>query len=160
MSFIPENELKSSAAMNLAPMIDFLFLLLMFFATLAVTRITTKDTDISLVEIKPETKTSLVSGESDYKVVNVNINSNGEYKWVTEIRDYEMTSPEDITQELISQYEKGLLPEDKQKTRVLLKIDRKTPWEPILKAIFAIRDSGFDAHPVYEPDFDSPVAGN
>lgn len=155
MSFLPDSELKSTSAINLAPMIDFLFLLLMFFATLAVTRITTKDTDISLVEIKPDTKNSIAGGESDFKVINVNINAQGEYKWVTEIRDYEMTSPEAITQELNSQYEKGLLPEDKQKTRVLLKIDRQTPWEPILKAIFAIRDSGFEAHPVYEPDQDA-----
>jgi biopolymer transport protein ExbD len=152
MSFIPDEELKGRISLNLAPMIDFLFLLLMFFATLAVTRVTTKDTDIQLVEVKPET-TSTTSGlESDYKIINISINAEGKYKWTTEIKDYPMTTPEEIKHELEVQYEKGLLPADKLQTQVLLKIDKQAQWEPILKAIFAIRDAGFDVRPVYEPE--------
>ena len=76
MSFIPDDELKGRISLNLAPMIDFLFLMSMFFATLAVTRITTKDTDIQLVEVKPDT-TSTTSGQdtSDYKIINISINA-------------------------------------------------------------------------------------
>lgn len=138
--------------MNMAPMIDFLFLMLMFFACLAVSRVTTKDTEIDLVEVKPETKAALAATDSDLKIINISINAKGEYKWVTEIRDYLMNTPEDITKELNQEYVKGLLPEDKQKTQVLLKIDKNATWEPILKAIFAIRDAGFEVHPVYEPE--------
>lgn len=152
MSFIPDDEFKGRVALNLAPMIDFLFLLLMFFATLAVSRITTKDTDIQLVEVKPETNATTKATDSDYKIVNISINAEGKYKWVTEIRDYTMDKPDEIKEELLRQYEKGLLPEDKLQTQVMLKIDKNATWEPILKAIFAIRDAGFEVRPVYEPE--------
>lgn len=151
MSFIPEDDLKGRVALNLAPMIDFLFLMLIFFATLAVTRATTKDTEIELVEVKPETAASAIASDTDYKIINLNIDAEGKYKWITEIHDYPMATAEDIGIELNSQYEKGLLPEDKEKTQVLVKIDKKAEWEPILKAIFAVRDAGFQVRPVYEP---------
>jgi hypothetical protein len=32
----------------------------------------------------------------------------------------------------------------------LLHIDKKAPWEQIAKAIFAVREVGFAARPVYE----------
>jgi biopolymer transport protein ExbD len=151
MSFVPADDFKGRVSLNLAPMIDFLFLMLIFFATLAVTRATTKDTGIELVEIKPETKAASVAPTSDIKVINLNIDAAGNYKWVTEIHDYPMASAADISQELISQYEKGQLPVDKAKTQLFLKIDKQAQWEPILQAIFAIRDAGFDVRPVYEP---------
>lgn len=102
MSFIPDDELKGRISLNLAPMIDFLFLLLMFFATLAVTRITTKDTEIKLVEIKPETASLATKGDADLKVVHITINAEGKYKWVTEVKDYPMNSSDEIKKELIS----------------------------------------------------------
>ena len=151
MSFVPEDDFKGRIALNLAPMIDFLFLMLMFFATLAVTRATTKDTNIELVEIKPETKASAFASDSDLKIINLNIDERGQYKWVTEIHDYPMAKAEEIGNELRTQYEKGQLPEDKTKTQILLKIDKRAQWEPILQAIFAIREEGFDVRPVYEP---------
>jgi biopolymer transport protein ExbD len=152
MSFIPDDELKGRLSLNLAPMIDFLFLLLMFFATLAVTRITTKDTDIQLVEIKSDTTPTTTGKDSDFKIINISINAEGHYKWTTEIKDYAMATSEDINHELNLQYEKGLLPQDKLQTQVMLKIDKNATWQPILKAIFAIRDAGFEVRPVYEPE--------
>lgn len=152
MNFIPEEELKGIDRLSLAPMVDFLFLMLMFFATLAVSRATTKDTDLSLVEIKPETTCASITGDCHSKTIHININNKGEYKWVTEIHDYPLASAAELAGELLSQYEKGLLPEDKSKTYVMLKIDKDATWEPILKAIFAIRDAGFDAKPAYEPE--------
>lgn len=138
--------------MNLAPMIDFLFLMLMFFACLAISRVTTKDTDIDLVEVKPETQSVLADASSDIKFVNISINADGKYRWVTEMRDYAMATPDDIGSELMLQYRKGLLPEDRLKTQVMLRIDKQAKWEPILKAIFAIRDAGFEVRPIYEPE--------
>jgi biopolymer transport protein ExbD len=151
MSFIPDDDFKGRVALNLAPMIDFLFLMLIFFATLAVTRATTKDTEIDLVEIKPETKAGAAIADSDFKIITLNIGPEGKYKWVTEIHDYPMETADDIQRELQTQYEKGQLPEDKLKTQILLKIDKQAQWEPILRAIFAIRDAGFEVRPVYEP---------
>ncbi len=152
MSFIPEEDLKSRTSLNLAPMIDFLFLMLMFFATLAVTRATTKDTDLELVEIKPESHAANKAADADMQIINISILADGKYKWVTELRDYPMETAEELGQELQKQYEKGLLPEDKSQTQVLLKIDKQAMWEPILKAIFAIREAGYEVRPVYQPD--------
>ncbi len=151
MNFISDSEIKGNNGINLAPMIDFLFLMLMFFACLAVSRIATKDTDIDLVEGKHSSDPSLTAMDNE-KIINISINEDGEYKWITEIRDYVMASSEAIAQELSLQYEKGILPEDRLKTKVLLKIDKNAKWEPILKAIFAIRDAGFTVHPVYVPE--------
>jgi len=152
MSFIPNDEIKGQSSMNMAPMIDFLFLMLMFFACLAISRVTTKDTEIDLVNASPETKVVLSDASSDIKVVNISITENGEYKWITEIRDYIMNTPEAIANELNVQYDKGILPSDRLNTQVLLKIDKNATWDPILKAIFAIRDAGFEVHPVYLPE--------
>ncbi len=152
MSFISNEEIKGTSTMNMAPMIDFLFLMLMFFACLAISRVTTKDTEIDLVNASPNTDIVLSDATSEIKVVNISISEEGEYKWVTEIRDYIMNTPDAIAQELNLQYEKGILPSDRLNTQVLLKIDRNATWEPILKAIFAIRDAGFEVHPVYLPD--------
>lgn len=151
MSFVPEEALRGKEGINLAPMIDFLFLMLMFFACLAVSRATSKDTDIELVEVAPETNVSQANADTDTKIINISIDAEGKYKWVTEVRDYLMQTPEEIAQELLQQHKKGLLPQDKSKTQILLKIDKNAVWDPILKAIFAIRDAGFEVRPVYEP---------
>lgn len=149
MSYLPEEELRAREGLNLAPMIDFLFLMLMFFASLAVSRATTKDTDIDLVEAKSGAEKVESKRQTDYKVITINIGSEGDYKWVTDIRDYAMAEPGDIQKELLSQYQKGLLNQDKLKTQVMLRIDKNAKWDPILKAILAIREAGFEVRPVY-----------
>lgn len=150
MSFIPDEELKERNGIALAPMIDFLFLMLAVFASLAISRIVMQDTEIELVFSKTDS-THLVSDSRDYKLIHVTISKDGSYKWVTEIRDYPMESAQAIAQELLQQYQLGFLPEEKIKTQVLLKIDREAQWEPILHALLAIREAGFEARPVYEP---------
>ena len=155
MSFISEEEIKGKGANYLAPMIDFLFLMLVFFASLAVSRVATRDTEIELVKIKEEVAPSRKQGADDQQVINISVNDQGQYKWVTEIRDYEMKDAQSIADELASQYERGLLAEDREKTQILLKIDRKTKWEAILKVLFAVREIGFQIRPVYEPEKES-----
>lgn len=150
MSFTPDDAFKGKEGINLAPMIDFLFLMLMFFACMAVSRATSKDTDIELVEVHSDTTTSAIA-DADTKIINIEIDEFGEYTWRTELHDYAMNSAEDIAKELRQQYENGLLPANKNQTQILLKIDRDATWEPILNVIFAIRDAGFSVRPVYEP---------
>jgi biopolymer transport protein ExbD len=152
MSFLPEDELKGKGSYSMAPMIDFLFILLLFFASLAVTRTTTKNTSIELVEIKPEsTATTAATDDSALKVIQIAIDHRGQYKWSIGTHVYDIDSPEALTKELLQQYQKGFLPEDKSQTQLLLTIDKKAHWESILQAIFAIRDAGFDVYPVYQP---------
>lgn len=133
-------------------MIDFLFLMLMFFATLAVTKNSTQDTEVNLVEIKPETK---LSTSTPLHIVHINVTPEGKYTWMTDLGSHPMNNVQQIAAELNLQYEKGILPQDKDKTHVLLKIDKDARWDPILKALFAIRDQGFQARPVYLPEENS-----
>ena len=150
MSFIPEEELKERTGLALAPMIDFLFLMLAVFASLAVSRMVIHDTEVELVRSRVETHSPLTETR-EYKLIHITVSAEGAYKWVTEVRDYPLETADAIALELTHQYSQGLLPEDKLKTQVLLKIDREARWEPILHAILAIREAGFEVRPVYEP---------
>ncbi|MBS0623142.1 MAG: biopolymer transporter ExbD [Verrucomicrobia bacterium] len=150
MSYIPVDELKERGGISMAPMIDFLFLMLAMFASLTVSRIVIRDTDIDLVQSKHELSVS-ADTPRDYKVIHLTVSEDGSYKWVTEIRDHVMHSAQEITDELLRQYQMGLLPHDKLKTQVMLKIDREAHWEPILQLLLAVKEAGFEIRPVYEP---------
>lgn len=149
MTFVPEQELKRGGGPALAPMIDFLFLLLAVFAALAVTRLTLKETDLELVKHPSESGAPL---DHDLRLVHLSISAAGEYTWATEVRDYPMTSAAEIVRELDTQHQKGLLTETKEDTHVLLSIDRAAQWEAVLELLLAVRDAGYDVRPVYEPE--------
>lgn len=152
MDLIPHEELKPASSLNFAPMIDFLFLLLSLFATLAISRAALYDSEVHLVQVKPDPKRASSSGgKPDTHQVNISLSETGQFKWLTEFQQYPMESLLAVKEELARQYKIGAFPEDKAKTEVLLHIDRKAPWEPVAQAIFGIRELGFNAHPVYEP---------
>ena len=149
MQLIPHDDLKIGQSFNFTPMIDFLFLMLSLFATLAISRAKLFDTEVNLVTHSKE-KGAAVRPQS-IQQINLSISANGEYKWITEYDAYPMESVVAIQQEIARQYQIGSLPQDKTKTEVRLHIDQKAPWKPIAEAIFAVRELGFQAHPVYEP---------
>jgi biopolymer transport protein ExbD len=151
MSLIPDEELKREGSLNLAPLVDFLFLILEVFAVLAVTRTALFDKEVNLVQLKAEDDASKVSSWNPYYTINLSITEGGQYKWLFEDHECLMETLEAVSQELARQHQEGTLPQDKNETRVLLHIDKNAPWEPIAKAIFAVREAGFQIHPVYEP---------
>ncbi len=130
-------------------MIDFLFLMLALFATLAVSRAALYDSEIDLVQLKPEKGASSLRAK-DIHQINLTITANGTFKWLTEFQEYPMETVQAIQEELARQYQIGALPQDKSRTEVLLHIDRKAPWGSIANAIFAIRELGFSPRPVHE----------
>ncbi|MBF8263828.1 MAG: hypothetical protein HW387_1493 [Parachlamydiales bacterium] len=150
MQLIPHDELKIGQNFNFTPMIDFLFLMLSLFATLAISRAKLFDSEVNLVSIKPTEKSASLRPQ-DILQINLSISEKGEYKWLTEYDEYPMDGIVAIQQELTRQYQMGVLPQDKERTQVRLHIDQKAPWKPIAEAIFAVRELGFQAHPVYEP---------
>ncbi len=152
MSIIPEENLKSHLTFNFAPMIDFLFLMLAFFATLAISRASLYDTKLKLVKLKTENNAPIFQNTEDTHHVNLSITEKGEYKWITEINDYPISAVETIQRELLHQYKMGILPSNKTHTRVLLHIDKHAPWEPIARLIYAVQETGFEVHPIYEKD--------
>ncbi len=157
MSIIPEEEMKSYGSVNLAPMVDFLFLVVAVFATLAVTRSALFDNDVELVKIsKQDNSTSLASQNEQY-IINLSIDDKGRYKWITEFNEYWVEGIQGIQHELERQQNLGLLPKEKEKTKVLMHIDRQSQWEPIAQLIFAIREVGFEIHPVYDFEEESTL---
>jgi len=145
------DELKTNQSFNFAPMIDFLFLMLALFATLAVSRTVLFDTEVELAQLKPEeTAKDTISLKGERHPIHISIGADGTYKWLTEFQQYPMESPQAIQEEISRQYAQGSLPSGKELTEVLLHIDQKAPWEKVANVIFAIREVGFSARPVYE----------
>lgn len=150
MELIPHDEFKPHPqTFNFAPMIDFLFLMLALFATLAISRAALFDTEIALVKLKPEKNASSVRNKEMHRV-NLSVTKEGKYKWLTEFQEYDMDHAKAVQAELGRQHEIGAIPEDKGKTEVLLHIDEKAPWDAIANLLFAVKEVGFDARPVYE----------
>lgn len=151
MELIPHDEIRPGYHFNFAPMIDFLFLMLALFATLAISRAALYDSDISLAELSPEKEKGPMHPKKEIQQLHLSIGQGGAYKWLTEFQEYPMKDVGMIQEELFRQYQIGALAKDKSKTEILLHIDKNAPWESIARAIFGIRELGFDAHPVYEP---------
>ena len=151
-TMIPDEEVKIRKGINLTPMVDFLFLILAVFAVLAFTRTALYDSEVNLV--KMDTKApppSMAEAQPGYTVL-LSINDRGQYKWVTEFNEFLLDGVTAVKQELVKQQELGLLPSDKNKTKVLLHIDREANWESIAKIIFAIKETGYQISPVYCPE--------
>jgi biopolymer transport protein ExbD len=132
-------------------MIDFLFLMLSLFATLAISRASLYDSEIDLVQLKKEEGATPLRSKEIHEI-NLQITKEGHFKWRTEFQEYPMETVEAIQKELARQYQIGALEKDKRKTEVLLHIDKQAPWEPIAKTIFAVREIGFAARPVYDSE--------
>ena len=118
----------------------------------AVSRASLYDTKLSLVQLKTEEGAQPIKQADESHQINLSVTNAGSYQWITEIQAYPMEDLERIKKELNYQHQIGLLPKDKHQTQVLLHIDKNASWDPVAKLIFAIREEGFDAFPVYEPD--------
>lgn len=153
MSLIPEEELIRSKGVNLAPMVDFLFLILAVFAVLAVTRTALYDSELNLVKMDSSQNSSPSFSDNSFPdcTVLLSINEKGQYKWVTEFNEFIFEGVSAIKQELIKQQQLGLLPEQREKIKVLLHIDRDAKWQKIAEVIFAVKEAGFSISPVYDP---------
>jgi biopolymer transport protein ExbD len=157
VELIPHDEIRPGHHFNFAPMIDFLFLMLALFATLAISRAALFDSDISLAELKPEKEKGPLRSKKEIQQIHLSIAQSGAYKWLTEFQEYPMESVVAVQEELSRQYQIGALAKEKAKTEILLHIDKNAPWESVARAIFGVRELGFDAHPVYEPEEKKPV---
>ena len=150
MDLITED--KNSTQFNFAPMIDFLFLMLALFATLAVSRATLFDSSIDLVKQEKKAEKKPIHMQTDLHYINIGITDSGKYQWITEVSSHLLDDQEKINDEIYRQYGMGILPKDKAKTKILLHIDKSAPWEKIATLLFSIRKTGFDVCPIYEHD--------
>ncbi|HSX03946.1 MAG TPA: biopolymer transporter ExbD [Rhabdochlamydiaceae bacterium] len=152
MSLIPEEEIRLQRNINLAPMVDFLFLILVMFALFAVTRTALYDSEVSLVKGSSE-QASLPpdSAEEELTTVFLSINQNGQYKWITEFNEFLIEDVGTILEEIQKQQQLGFLPQENEKIKVLLHIDENATWHSIAQVIYTVKEAGFSIRPVYEP---------
>ncbi len=150
MSLIPDEKLKSNLSFNMTPMIDFLFLMLAFFATLAVSRTSLFDSKLSLVEINNTKEAPLIHTNMKNYQINLAITNDGSYRWITDIHEYPMKDTTNVQYEISHQYNIGILPKEKNNTEILLHIDKNAPWESIAKLIYAIKELGYEPKPVFQ----------
>jgi biopolymer transport protein ExbD len=152
MNLVPDEELKGKSSLNLAPMVDFLFLIVAVFATIAVTRAALFDSEVNLVKINQIDKAIPTIQDSELSVINLAVTAAGQYKWITEFNEFLMENIAAIEQELSKQQQLGLIPQESDKTKILLHVDRKAQWEPVVQLIFSLKREGFQISPVYEAD--------
>lgn len=151
MDLIPHEDLKPTNGFNFAPMIDFLFLMLSLFATLAISRTALYDSEIHLASLKPNPQDTRITTSQEIQQIHLAIGEQGSYKWITEFQEHPMGNVEEIQKEISRQYQIGALSQDKEKTEILLHIDQKAPWKKVADLIFGVKELGFSVHPVYEP---------
>jgi len=149
MDLIPEEELKTKGFFNLTPIVDFLFLVIALFATLAITRTALFDSEIALAKVT-ESATRSPALQGDIHIVNLSIGKSCLYKWITEFNEYTMDGIPSVLQELAKQQDLGLLPSDKAQTKILLHIDKQAEWDPVAQLVYSLKTTGYLAHPVYE----------
>ena len=88
-------------------MIDFLFLMLALFATLAVSRAALYDSEVELTQLKPEKGAASLRTKEVHQI-HLSIASDGSFKWLTEFQQYPMETVLDIQEELAREYKTGL----------------------------------------------------
>lgn len=150
MDLIPEDQLQKFGTVQWAPMVDFLFIVLIVFATIAITRTGLFDRDVQLVNVSAKKSEAAEKLSKHFQFINLSVNARGKYKWISERSEYYLDSAHSVKNHLISEQQAGILPQNPSKTKVLLHIDRRAPWEAIAELIYTLREKGFPVHPVYE----------
>lgn len=153
MSLIPDDQLKVRNAINFAPMVDFLFIVIVVFATLAITRNAVHDKTIDLVQTNEKSASSSLPKQQELKTINLTVTPQGKYKWYFDEKHLILTHPSDLKQMIAQEIQLGHLSADETQTQVLLHIDKNAQWESIANLIFTIREIGISVYPVYENDF-------
>lgn len=149
MSLIPDDIFKKETSINLAPMVDFLFLIGAIFAVLAMSRTALVKSDLNLVQLRsplPEFH-HLSHQEANTETVHVNITKEGQYQWVNNTQEIILTNLMTLKQELLRSRMENF---SEKPLKILLHIDQEAQWEPITQAIFTLKELGFPIYPVYK----------
>lgn len=149
MQFQQSNVAHHSSTAFMAPMIDFLFLMLCFFASIAALQGSPRAGDVQLAVVN-DTTHYRDPAQNKRAVIHLTVTKDGSYRWSTPWRDYPMASLEAVLEELTVQQKQGALPQDRTQTAVLLKIDAQAPWKSAWQALMSIRNLGYDAFALYE----------
>ncbi len=153
MSLIPDEHLRVRNSINFAPMVDFLFIVIVIFAMLAIMRNAVHDNTIDLVQTKEKSSSTSLSKQKEAKTINITITPQGGYKWCFNDNLLLLTHAGDLKQAIAQEVQLGHLSSDETQTQVLLHIDKNAQWKSIANLIFTIHEIGLSVYPVYENNF-------
>ena len=152
MGLIPEEELKGRFSLNLAPMVDFLYVVIVIFAILIVTKSPLFEEQIKLVKMTGQAERLQPNATPTQAVMHIAVHANGTYGWQVGERKESFSQVEELEKRLIELKNRGDLPLPNPETKVLLHIDKQAQWKRIAAAIFGIKKIGYQIHPVFEMD--------
>ncbi len=134
-SLIPEEEIHRQKSLQLAPLADFFLLALTAVALIATTW-----------TLLYEETTTHTSPQQNHFVL-LKMDEEDHYKWVTQFNECLLNGIDAAIQELRRQQTLGLLPQDREKIQILLRVDSNLHQHHIERAILAIKQAGFTARP-------------
>lgn len=139
------SNLKQDRPLNLAPCIDFLFILLVIFATAAISREVARTTQVNLVRIEQGNQKP---SAAPHKSLVITVDPSGHYIWNAQLKDYPMPSAQSVQKEL--RLRKKSTSHKNERPVVYLRIDAKAPWSSVATLITAIEEVGFSALPLLQ----------
>ena len=148
MNLMPEEDPTHRASVNLAPMVDFLFLILAVFAVLSITTSKVFLEEIDLAQSEDVDESSLASFEIE--PLNLFVNKEGEYILEQNDTHVKFHKCQHLAHELHQQQASGLLPQDTSKVNILLHIDRQAEWEFVMQLLLGLQKAGFNVQTVYQ----------
>ena len=145
MSLIPDEVWKRQERINLAPMVDFLFLVIVALFCILIARSSLHTSKgIQLVAVDPR------HGGTSQSAPVLGIDELGTYWWREQGLDLLMVDVQTIADELQKRRSSGLLPSDPAQAKVLVRIDRRARWESVASLFLAVKGAGFTPLPLYE----------
>ncbi len=145
LDLIPKDALRPSLGFNFAPMVDFLFIILTVFAGILLTRKALNDSSITLLQAEPRENHTASSPPADQEAIHLSISSNGEYQWMDSPSSQIVFSS---IEQLQNELDKSVF--DKEKTHVLLHIDKDAAWQSIGNLIVKMSQAGLTIYPVFK----------
>lgn len=147
MSLIPEEELKKQQGLNLAPMVDFLFLIIAVLACMALTHAFLFDSDLKLAQIN---ESAAHNSPTDPKgILHLSLDSQGSCRWLLESALPQPTELSRLSEDVMTFRTLGLFPSSGE-VKIFLHIDQHVEWGQAVNAILTARQTGLAVHPVFE----------
>lgn len=149
MSLIPDSELSQSKGLNMAPMVDLLFILLAVIIVAFITRAAIFDTEFKLVKAKTEEKIPIDTSAA-LKGLMVKVFEKGLYTLTFEGTETSYENVEELSSAISKLVNEHKI--TKSEHPVLLKIEKDSKWESVAEVILKTKQIGLEVRPLYEQE--------
>jgi biopolymer transport protein ExbD len=146
MNLLPDEDMSHRASINLAPMVDFLFLILAVFAVLS---ITSSKMFVEEIELAQTDEVNEAISYADQEPLHLFVNKEGEYILQKDNTPYKFFRCQHLNHELQKMRSSGELPYDPKKVSILLHIDKQAEWESVMQLLLSLQNGGYQVQTVY-----------